>query len=140
LLWAASSERARNETFNITNGDVFSWPNVWPVVANALGFAVGAPFPVKLSAWLPSKADIWDRVVTKYSLRAPPLARYLGESHFYTDFVMATGATRAPRPAIVSTVKLRQAGFGDCIDTEQMLHELLIRLTEKRLAPLYRYS
>ncbi len=134
LLWATQSSRAHNEIFNITNGDVFSWPNVWPVIANAFRLTAGPSSPLKLSAWLPTKADTWDRVVRKHSLRAPPLAQYLGESHFYADFVMASGSTRPPQPAIVSTIKLRQAGFAECIDTELMLSELLGSLIQKRLA------
>ena len=29
LVWAASARAARGEIFNITNGDVFCWRNVW---------------------------------------------------------------------------------------------------------------
>jgi hypothetical protein len=60
----------------------------------------------------------------------------LGESHHYADFTMATGATRSPQPALVSTIKLRQAGFGACIDTEQMFRQLLARLAGERVVPM----
>ena len=42
MEWAATTEAARNETFNITNGDVATWQDLWPVVADALGMKVGA--------------------------------------------------------------------------------------------------
>jgi nucleoside-diphosphate-sugar epimerase len=135
LIWATAASQAKNETFNITNGDVFSWPNVWHAIADTLGLAVGVGSPLRLGAWLPTKASIWDRIAEKYSLRVPSLTQYLGESHHYADFIMATGATRAPQPAIVSTIKLRQAGFGECVDTELMFRELLAQLVEERLAP-----
>jgi hypothetical protein len=63
------------------------------------------------------------------------LADLLGQSHFYADFCMATGATRPPLPALVSTIKLRQAGFCDCIDTEDMFRDLIASMMERRLLP-----
>ncbi len=135
LLWAATAPAARGETFNITNGDVFCWRHVWPVIADALGLPTGADSPLKLGEWLPTKADLWRRIVERRGLRPLTLARLLGESHHYADFTMATGASRAPPPALVSTIKLRQAGFGDCIDTEQMFRELIASLVDKRITP-----
>ena len=135
LVWAASAASARNETFNITNGDVFCWRNVWPAIAAALGMPQGVDTPLKLAEWLPARADTWDAIVQRFGLRRVPLVDLLGQSHIYADFVMASGATRDPKPVLVSTIKLRQAGFGDCIDTEQMLRELIAAMIEKRLAP-----
>jgi hypothetical protein len=37
MVWAAQSPQAANEAFNITNGDVFEWRNVWPALAETLG-------------------------------------------------------------------------------------------------------
>ncbi|MFD2349536.1 hypothetical protein ACFSTC_09360 [Nonomuraea ferruginea] len=37
LSWARSSPAARGETFNITNGDVFEWRDLWPAIAAELG-------------------------------------------------------------------------------------------------------
>jgi nucleoside-diphosphate-sugar epimerase len=33
MQWAATTPDARNEIFNITNGDVFVMRNVWPTLA-----------------------------------------------------------------------------------------------------------
>jgi len=135
LVWAANADAARNETFNITNGDVFCWRNVWPAIAAALGLPQGPDDPLKLAEWLPAKADVWETIVERFDLRRVPLADLLGQSHIYADFVMASGAVREPRPVLVSTIKLRRAGFGECIDTEQMFRELIAEMIEKRLAP-----
>ena len=38
MEWAADvAEAARNEIFNITNGDVATWQDLWPTMADALG-------------------------------------------------------------------------------------------------------
>src|SRR5690348_18409477 len=36
IAWSGDSPKAANEIFNVTNGDVFVWPNVWPAIAGAL--------------------------------------------------------------------------------------------------------
>ena len=38
-------------------------------------------------------------------------------------------------PALVSTIKLRQAGFGGCIDTDDMFRKWFARFRERRLLP-----
>src|ERR1700751_1851361 len=45
-VWAAQSPQAANEAFNITNGDVFEWRNMWPALANTLGVKAGPDTPM----------------------------------------------------------------------------------------------
>ena len=135
LAWAAEAPTARNQTFNITNGDVFVWENVWPAIAEALGLAPAFGHPVRLSEFLPAHADVWDRIVAKHGLRPIAMADLVGESHHYADFLFAWGAEGPLAPALVSTIKLRQAGFGDCIDTEAMFAKWFARLAEWKVLP-----
>jgi nucleoside-diphosphate-sugar epimerase len=69
LSWAAESPEAANETFNITNGDVFVWQNVWPTLAKALGVELGDPEPLSLARELPEKAAVWRQVAERHALR-----------------------------------------------------------------------
>ena len=135
LAWAGEAPSARDETFNITNGDVFVWRNIWPALADALGMERGADEPMSLAEWLPGKAAIWERIVAKHGLRPFPLASLLGQSHHYADFCMASGVAKSPPPVLVSTIKLRQAGFADCVDTETMFREQLARLAAATILP-----
>ena len=135
--WAAESPAAPGETFNVTNGDVFVWHNVWPALAEALGVEPGEPEPLALGETLPRKEAVWARIVERYGLRPLRLAELLGLSHHYADFCFAYGARKSPPPALVSTIKLRQAGFHDCIDTEDMFRELIAALQAKRVIPRY---
>src|SRR5262249_20418488 len=48
IAWSGEAKSARNEIFNVTNGDVFAWPNVWPAIADALGFEPGDAVPLAL--------------------------------------------------------------------------------------------
>lgn len=135
LAWAAEAPAARGETFNLTNGDVFVWRNLWPALADALDIAVGPDEPLSLANHLPTQATAWAQLVARHRLSAPALPALLGESHHYADFCFGHRAREAPPPVIVSTIKIRQAGFGDCVDTEQMFRELFDRLREQRILP-----
>jgi nucleoside-diphosphate-sugar epimerase len=135
LAWAAEAPAARGETFNITNGDVMAWPNVWPAIAEAVGLAPAYGPPISLAEFLPAHSDLWNQIVAKQGLKAPPLSGLLGESHHYADLLFSFGAEEARPPILVSTIKLRQAGFGDCIDTEVMFRKWLGRLAERKILP-----
>ena len=58
------------------------------------------------------------------------LLDFAGGSFELTDLTFAYGAESPPPPILVSTVKIRQAGFHDCLDTEDMFHNLIGRYQE----------
>jgi nucleoside-diphosphate-sugar epimerase len=135
LTWAARSPQAAGQHFNITNGDVFEWRNLWPAMAATLGVETGPDRPRSLAEYLPAKAAVWDRIVARHGLRPVPMRELVGESHHYADFCFAHGAATPPPPAFVSTVKLREAGFCDVRDTEDTFTFWLNDLIARRILP-----
>lgn len=135
IRWAADAPGAAGQHFNLTNGEVFAWRDLWPAFAEELGVDVGPDDPVSLSTYLPSKADVWDEIVVKHELRQDSITDILGESHYYADFCMAYGAEEPPPPAFVSTVKIKQAGFTETWDTEESFRHWLRVLIERRVLP-----
>lgn len=134
--WAAEAPNARNETFNLENGDVFVWQNVWPTIAEVLGMPVGEPEPQSLGTTLPGQQKAWERIVNKYQLAAPrALAAFIGQGATYADFQMNHGKTGPLPPVIMSSVKIRQAGFAACMDTEDMFRKWFGQLQRHRLLP-----
>ena len=71
LAWAAHSPDAAGGTYNLTNGDVFLWQNVWPVIADAMGMPVGDHRPTELLHELPDRAAQWSALVDRFGLRSP---------------------------------------------------------------------
>jgi nucleoside-diphosphate-sugar epimerase len=134
MVWAAQSPEAANEAFNITNGDVFEWRNVWPALAKTLGIETGPDTPMSLAAYLGEHSDVWDRIVAKYGLRPLSLRQLVGHGDQHADFVFAYGAPEGPR-AFVSTIKLRQAGFTKTIDTEDAFRNALQSLMHDKFLP-----
>src|SRR6266851_5340214 len=63
--WAGEADAARNEAFNVTNGDVFTWENVWPAIAEALDMKPGGAVPVSLAETHPQWVAPWDALRRK---------------------------------------------------------------------------
>ena len=135
LEWGATNEAARDEVFNISNGDVFVWENVWETIAKTLGMEVGEPEPMCLAAEMPEKALVWAEVVERHGLRSPGLMEFVGDSFVYADLHFGLERTHAAPPNMMSTIKLRQAGFSDCIDSEDMLVEWIEWMQQEKLIP-----
>ena len=135
IEWAGQSPAAINEHFNVTNGDVFEWRNLWPGMAEVLGVEVGPDEPQSVVEYLADKEEPWSRVQEKYGLRRIPLADIVGESHHYAEFCFACGATEPPPPAFSSRIKLQRAGFTGCYDTQETFNYWLEDLIGRRLIP-----
>ena len=73
LEWAATTPAARDQAFNVVNGDVFRWSWMWPRLAAYFGIEA-APFPEKaspLEAQLAEAAPVWAGIAAKYQLAEP---------------------------------------------------------------------
>jgi nucleoside-diphosphate-sugar epimerase len=136
IAWTGSSPNARNEIFNVTNGDVLVWRYAWPAIAEALGMEVGEDRPMALAEEMPRRAEEWAAIVDRYGLRAPrSLDDFVGQSFVYADLLFGLGRDRVPLPQLVSTIKIRQAGFTDYLDSEDDLVRWFERMQARRLLP-----
>jgi len=136
LVWAATSPAARDQTFNVTNGDVFTMENVWPVLAEAMGMEVGERRAMSLAEEMPGCRADWAALVERFELRSPAdIMAFVGQSFIYADLLMGYGLEEPSPPALLSTIKLRQAGFGACLDTEDMFRKWIGHFQDARLLP-----
>jgi nucleoside-diphosphate-sugar epimerase len=135
IRWAAEAPTASNEVFNVANGEIFTWRDVWPAIAETLGTEPGPDTPRKMAEFLPAHRDLWPRIVEKYRLKPLTIDQVLGQSHFMADSSFSFGATEMPVPPIMSTVKIKQAGFTEACDTELSICHWLNVLIEQRVIP-----
>lgn len=126
--WAGTAPEARNEIFNITNGDYFRWEHMWPRIARAFGMEAAPPVPTPLATYMEDKAALWETMVRKYGLSPIPYRELV--SWPFGDFIFNSGFDN-----ISSTIKARRAGFPDCIDTEEMFTALFASLRAMRAIP-----
>ena len=135
IAWAGDSANARNEIFNVTNGDVFVWPNVWPAIADALGFIVGEAASLSLDKEIRPRETEWQAIRAQYGLVSGTLKDFVGLSFEYADYTMGYGRTTLGPPTLVSTIKLQQAGFHEVMDTEAMFRKWVAVMQAKKLLP-----
>ncbi|MQA96104.1 MAG: NAD-dependent epimerase/dehydratase family protein [Streptosporangiales bacterium] len=135
IRWAAEEPAAAGQHFNLTNGEVFEWRDMWPALAETLGVETGPGEPASMATFLPAKAGVWDRIVAKHGLRPITMDALLGESHHYADLAFAYGRTEPAPPTFVSTVKIKQAGFTEARDTEETFTYWLSVLQDRRILP-----
>lgn len=140
LLWAAQRPEASGEIYNLANGDVFEWRNLWPAIADAMGVEPGPDRPGSMADFLDEHAATWDRIVARHGLEPLDLAGLVGESGHYADLCFNLGDLDEVFPRFVSTVKIRQAGFASCYDTEDTMRYWLQRLVAERVLPDLRQS
>jgi nucleoside-diphosphate-sugar epimerase len=135
IAWSGEADTAANEIFNVTNGDVFVWPNVWPAIARALGFEPGAHVPLSLDREIRPREAEWAEIRRDHGLVSGTLKDFVGLSFEYADYTMGYGRTQPGPPALVSTIKLMQAGFTEVMDTEAMFARSIQAMQDKRLLP-----
>lgn len=132
--WAWGEPRAHGEAFNIANGDVIVWSTFFERLAQEFGLVLGSPTELTLTEQMPRQAALWREIAQRAGLAVTDMDQLLGLSWQYAD---ATWASRRPFPVppIVSTVKLRQFGFGECIDTEECIVQHLRTMQRLRYLP-----
>jgi nucleoside-diphosphate-sugar epimerase len=125
-VWAGSSSSAHGQIFNVTNGDVFRWRQLWPVLAEAFGLRVEEPQPIDLVAHMRGKAPIWEARVRRRGLRATPWPDLVDWR--FGQFILGSEDDN-----ISNTTKIRRAGFTECYDTLDRMGEWLRRLRDTHI-------
>lgn len=127
-VWAGSAPSAAGQVFNVNNGDQFRWSGLWPRFAAHFGMEYAAPQQMSLAEAMPTRADVWERLVARHDLVPTPFDQLVGWG--VGDFLFHHEADN-----ITSTVKVRQAGFADALDTETRLLDLFDQLVDARVLP-----
>ncbi|MDR7946969.1 NAD-dependent epimerase/dehydratase family protein [Achromobacter aegrifaciens] len=125
--WAWDAPQAWGEVFNIANGDVMAWRHLFERLAEFFGMPAGELVQTRMRQAMPAEAQVWREMARREGLHVNELSDLIGLSWQYAD---ATWSAQHPLPfpPLVSTIKLRQAGFGDCIDSELSVLENLRRM------------
>jgi nucleoside-diphosphate-sugar epimerase len=127
-FWALGADGAKGEIFNVINGDQFRWRHIWAGLASFFEMEVDEPQPMSLAAQMEDKEPVWQAVVVKYGLRPVKLADMA--SWPFLDMLL-----NVEFDMVQSTIKIRKAGFADCVDTHESLINQLGNLRKLRLVP-----
>jgi hypothetical protein len=120
--------KTRNEVFHVSNGDVYRWRQLWNELAAFYDLPIAEPLAMSTVSEMSEKAPLWDSMVARYGLHAMPYDQIANWA--FVDWMLNFG-----EETILSTIKICQAGFGDCIDTHQSFKGQLTRLRDLRIIP-----
>lgn len=127
-VWAATDERCANQAFNITNGDLFRWNELWPKIAAFFGLETAPPLPMSLDVVMADKEALWNTMVKKYDL-ADNSFRDVSSWRF-GDFVFSWDYD-----FLADGTKARRFGFHDFIDTEKMFMDIFQDFRKRKVIP-----
>jgi nucleoside-diphosphate-sugar epimerase len=130
LEWAATSETARNQDFNIVNGDVFRWKWMWSRIAEYFGIEA-VPFDGELrplEGRMQDAAAQWQKIAAQHGLVEADISKLASWWHTDADL----GRTME---VLTDMSKSRKAGFLDYQSTPDAFFALFDRLKAERLIP-----
>lgn len=130
LIWASTTEKAKNEAFNIVNGDVFRWKRLWYRLAEYFKVdAIGYTGSIKpLEEEMINDAEIWTQIAEKYNLKEKNLSQLA--SAWHTDLDLGR-----PIEVMTDMSKSRKLGFVNYYDTEESFYQLFDKLRKDFLIP-----
>jgi nucleoside-diphosphate-sugar epimerase len=130
LAWAADTDAARNEAFNIANGDVFRWSWLWGKIAAWFGVqAAGFSGTVQpLEAIMANDRALWREIAQRHGLVEADLDRLV--SPWHTDLDLGR-----PIEVMTDMANSRKLGFCAYQATDESFFDLFAQLRAARLIP-----
>ncbi|TVT17459.1 SDR family oxidoreductase [Amycolatopsis rhizosphaerae] len=126
-VWAATDERCGNQAFNINNGDLFRWEEMWPKIAANFGLQAAPGLPMSLEVVMADKEPLWNAMRDRYGLRPS----YSDVSSWrFGDFVFSWDYD-----FLADGSKARRFGFHEFVDTENMFLSIFDDLRKRRVLP-----
>ena len=94
------------------------------------------PKPMRLAEEMPKLSSVWDRDrLLEHALMPKTMEELVGGAWQFADYNFAYGQEFPPERIIMSPIKLRQAGFAPCYDTEDSIIYWLTQMQESRILP-----
>ncbi|GAB3944286.1 SDR family oxidoreductase [Kribbella albertanoniae] len=127
-VWAATAPAAANQAFNIANGDLFRWSELWPKIARWFEMDVAPPLQMSLQDVMADKEPVWKQLQATRGLAATSFAEV--SSWPFADFVFGWDYD-----FFADGSKARRAGFHEYVATEEMFFHIFSELRRQRVIP-----
>jgi nucleoside-diphosphate-sugar epimerase len=128
MVWAATDPRAANQAYNINNGDLFRWEEMWPRIAASFELPVAPALPLSLATVMADKQPAWDEIVAAHDLAPTPYGDVsswaFGDAVFSWDYDLIADGSKA-----------RRHGFHEYVDTAEMFERVFEEMRARRIIP-----
>lgn len=129
ILWAGEAERAANQIYNITNGDLFRWSRMWPHIARGFGMETAEPQAFPFAEFMHDKEALWTRMVARHGLLPTPFRDVVAWP--FGEFVLQRTFDH-----VLDTTKLRDHGFTGYESTYRMFDRQFAQMQAERIIPV----
>ena len=128
MVWAATTPACANQAFNVTNGDLIRWKDLWPRLAHFFGLEPGPQRHFSLREALGGMGEAWAQLTARHGLLPHSYEAVAGWG--FADFVFGSTWDIAS-----DCGRIRRTGFCETLDSEEMLLDLLGRWRAGRVIP-----
>jgi nucleoside-diphosphate-sugar epimerase len=132
-IWCATTPDCANAAFNINNGDVFRWKEIWPALARFFELQPAGPQPPRLPEYLAAREAQWQRLSALHGLAPFPYERVGAWAQ--GDYLPPSSRFACEYDVVSDLGKAREYGFTERIDTRAMFLRLFARLRAERVIP-----
>ncbi|WP_328335165.1 SDR family oxidoreductase [Streptomyces sp. NBC_00455] len=126
-VWAATDASGEGQAFNIANGDLFRWDEMWPRFAAYFEMDVAPPLQMSLSTVMADKEALWNEMSARYGLAhsyEEVSCWNFGDFVFGLDYDMFADSSKS-----------RRAGFHEYVETEQMFISIFDEFRKQKIVP-----
>jgi nucleoside-diphosphate-sugar epimerase len=127
-LWAATTEAASGQVFNIANGDPTRWSLLWPEIAAYFEVKTGEPRQFPLADAMLEQSDLWSNLAEKKGLKYSNLAKLVNWK--FLEFVFAIEFD-----IVLALGKIRRAGFMPHPDTMSQFRKRFDEYVKEGIIP-----
>lgn len=131
LVWAATSEQAQNEAFNVANGDTFRWRWLWPQIAEHFGVEWEGPTETPrtlVESMTDTAPEVWARIAEREGLAESDVTKLASWWHSDSDLGREV-------ECITDMTKSREAGFLNFRSTPKSFVDTVARYRAANLLP-----
>lgn len=130
-IWAGATEKAKNQAFNCTNGDVFAWKSIWRLFCEMFELEFeenygGEGFDIV--EFMKDKGEIWEGVVQKHNL-------FRTRMEEITCYPELQTVLRFEFQHVCSMNKSKELGFLGYADTLKRIRVWVQKLREMNIIP-----
>lgn len=129
MEFAALHEACYGQIYNITNGDIFRWSQLWPKLAEYFKVEIDSPITFSLADYMADKEETWAAIVAKYNLKVHTVKELANWP--FGDFIFNVEAD-----AFFDVNKFRRAGFQEMqLETFESFKNTFDELKADRVIP-----